>query len=120
MPIAVLLKHLGRLTANKVLAAGSADVAAVCERIQDETALKKVGLQQHHCKTMVASINASCFSYSELFLFILFLLHVIISFINSIWILKYMNVIALDNIRCLQTIDTRAFIRTVISFSINV
>uniref|UniRef100_A0A672KKP7 60 kDa SS-A/Ro ribonucleoprotein-like n=1 Tax=Sinocyclocheilus grahami TaxID=75366 RepID=A0A672KKP7_SINGR len=44
MPMAVLLKHLGNLTANKVLAAASADVAAVCERIQDETALKKVSI----------------------------------------------------------------------------
>ncbi len=80
MPVAVLLKHLGRLTANEVLAAGSADVTAVCERIQEETALKKVGLQQHHCKTMVASINDCCFSFSELFLFILFLLHLEIAF----------------------------------------
>lgn len=53
MPVVVLLKHLGKLTANKVLAPGSPDVAAVCERIQDETALKKVSLQQqHHFKSV--------------------------------------------------------------------
>jgi len=63
MPVVVLLKHLGKLTADKVLAPGSPDVAAVCERIQDETALKKVRLQQqqqqqHHFKTIAASSNA--------------------------------------------------------------
>ncbi|KAK2901393.1 hypothetical protein Q8A67_009508 [Cirrhinus molitorella] len=55
MPMAVLLKHLGRLTANKVLAAGSPDVAAVCERIQDETALKKA--KTHPFSILVASEN---------------------------------------------------------------
>ncbi|XP_026062751.1 RNA-binding protein RO60 isoform X2 [Carassius auratus] len=55
MPIAVLLKHLGKLTANKVLAAGSADVAAVCERIQDESALKKA--KTHPFNILVASEN---------------------------------------------------------------
>ncbi|XP_052404404.1 60 kDa SS-A/Ro ribonucleoprotein isoform X2 [Carassius gibelio] len=55
MPIAVLLKHLGKLTANKVLAAGSADVAAVCERIQDESALRKA--KTHPFNILVASEN---------------------------------------------------------------
>uniref|UniRef100_A0A8C2EV03 Ro60, Y RNA binding protein n=1 Tax=Cyprinus carpio TaxID=7962 RepID=A0A8C2EV03_CYPCA len=55
MPVAVLLKHLGNLTANKVLAAGSADVTAVCERIQDETALKKA--KTHPFNILVASEN---------------------------------------------------------------
>ncbi|KAI2667218.1 60 kDa SS-A/Ro ribonucleoprotein [Labeo rohita] len=55
MPMAVLLKHLGKLTANKVLAAGSPDVAAVCERIQDESALKKA--KTHPFNILVASEN---------------------------------------------------------------
>lgn len=42
MPLAALLRHLGKMTADKVFSPGSAEVAAVCERIQDETALKKV------------------------------------------------------------------------------
>lgn len=42
MPVSVLLKHLGKLAADKVLIPGSPDIAAVCERIQDETVLKKV------------------------------------------------------------------------------
>ena len=42
MPLAALFRHLGKMAADKVLAPGSADVAAVCERIRNETALKKV------------------------------------------------------------------------------
>lgn len=45
MPVSVLLKHLGKLAADKVLIPGSPDIAAVCERIQDETVLKKAKTQ---------------------------------------------------------------------------
>uniref|UniRef100_A0A8C1TG39 Ro60, Y RNA binding protein n=1 Tax=Cyprinus carpio TaxID=7962 RepID=A0A8C1TG39_CYPCA len=55
MPMAVLLKDLGKLTANKLPAAGSADVVAVCERIQDETTLKKA--KTHPFNILVASEN---------------------------------------------------------------
>ncbi|XP_051716494.1 60 kDa SS-A/Ro ribonucleoprotein [Ctenopharyngodon idella] len=55
MPVVVLLKHLGKLTADKVLAPGSPDVAAVCERIQDETALIKAKTQPFNI--LVASEN---------------------------------------------------------------
>ncbi|XP_048019892.1 60 kDa SS-A/Ro ribonucleoprotein isoform X1 [Megalobrama amblycephala] len=55
MPVVVLLKHLGKLTADNVLAPGSPDVAAVCERIQDETALKKAKTQPFNI--LVASEN---------------------------------------------------------------
>lgn len=46
MPVVALMKHLGKLTADMFLAPESPDVAAVCERIQDEAALKKVRLHQ--------------------------------------------------------------------------
>lgn len=42
MPMASVLRSLGKMTADKVLEPGSSDVAAVCERIQSESALKKV------------------------------------------------------------------------------
>lgn len=42
MPLAALFRHLGKMTADKVFAPGSAEVSSVCERIQDETTLKKV------------------------------------------------------------------------------
>lgn len=55
MPVVVLMKNLGKLTADKFLAPGSPDVAAVCERIQDETALKKA--KTHPFNVLVASEN---------------------------------------------------------------
>ncbi|TRY66104.1 hypothetical protein DNTS_035592 [Danionella cerebrum] len=42
IPLPVLLKRLGKLTADKVLLPGSPDVSSVCERILDDTALKQV------------------------------------------------------------------------------
>ncbi|XP_036410266.1 60 kDa SS-A/Ro ribonucleoprotein [Megalops cyprinoides] len=48
MPITGLLRNLGKMTANKVLQPGSADVAAVCERLQNESALKKAKLHPFH------------------------------------------------------------------------
>ncbi|KAM9501010.1 RNA-binding protein RO60 [Clarias gariepinus] len=44
MPVSTLLTHLGKMTADKLLSSGSADTAAVCERIQDEHALLKAKL----------------------------------------------------------------------------
>ncbi|XP_051984418.1 RNA-binding protein RO60-like isoform X2 [Xyrauchen texanus] len=55
MPVVVLMRHLGRLTADKFLSPGSPDVAAICERIQDETALKKA--KTHPFNILVVSEN---------------------------------------------------------------
>ncbi|XP_062374265.1 60 kDa SS-A/Ro ribonucleoprotein [Sardina pilchardus] len=55
MPLATLLRHLGKMTADKVFAPGSADVVAVCERIQNETALKKSKL--HPFSILLAAEN---------------------------------------------------------------
>ncbi|XP_057190072.1 60 kDa SS-A/Ro ribonucleoprotein [Triplophysa rosa] len=55
MPVVALMKHLGKLTADKFLARGSPYVAAVCERIQEETALKKA--KTHPFNILVASEN---------------------------------------------------------------
>ncbi|XP_029930298.1 RNA-binding protein RO60 isoform X2 [Myripristis murdjan] len=41
MPLTSMLRILGKMTADKVLEPGSSDMAAVCERIQNETTLKK-------------------------------------------------------------------------------
>ncbi len=43
MPLQSLLRILGKMTSNKILEPGSSDTQAVCDRIQSETALKKVG-----------------------------------------------------------------------------
>lgn len=42
MPLVSVLKQLGRLTFIKVLEPGSSETRFVCDRIQSETALKKV------------------------------------------------------------------------------
>ncbi|XP_055359856.1 60 kDa SS-A/Ro ribonucleoprotein isoform X2 [Betta splendens] len=41
MPLQQLLRLLGRMTSNKILETGSAELQALCDRIQSETALKK-------------------------------------------------------------------------------
>lgn len=55
MPLHALFRLLGKMTADKVLAPGSADLAAVCERIQDEVALKKSKL--HPFSMLLATEN---------------------------------------------------------------
>ncbi|KAL2097985.1 hypothetical protein ACEWY4_007192 [Coilia grayii] len=55
MPLAVLFRHLGKMTVDKLLAPGSADVTVVCERIQDEAALKKSNL--HPFNILLATEN---------------------------------------------------------------
>lgn len=44
MPLQSVLKILGKMTSNKILEPESSETQAVCDRIQSETALKKVGL----------------------------------------------------------------------------
>jgi len=44
MPISVLLRNLGKMTANSVLEPRSSEVAIVCERLRNEKLLKKVKL----------------------------------------------------------------------------
>ncbi|XP_030630625.1 RNA-binding protein RO60 [Chanos chanos] len=55
MPVTTLMRHLGKMTADKVLAPGSCEVAAVCERIQNETLLKKA--KTHPFTILVALEN---------------------------------------------------------------
>ncbi|XP_037399462.1 60 kDa SS-A/Ro ribonucleoprotein isoform X1 [Pygocentrus nattereri] len=55
MPVAALMRHLGKMTADKVLVPGSPEVAAVCERIQDDQALTKA--KTHPFSILVASEN---------------------------------------------------------------
>lgn len=42
MPLQSLMKILGKMTAKKILEPGSADTQAVCDKIRNETTLKKV------------------------------------------------------------------------------
>lgn len=42
MPLQAMLRILGKMTADKVLEPGRSETAAICDRIQSETALKKV------------------------------------------------------------------------------
>lgn len=44
MPLQSVLRILGRMTSNKILEPGGSETQALCDRIQSETALKKVGL----------------------------------------------------------------------------
>ncbi|XP_066537299.1 60 kDa SS-A/Ro ribonucleoprotein isoform X2 [Hoplias malabaricus] len=55
MPVVALLRHLGKMTADKVLSPGTPEVTAVCERIQDEQGLTKA--KTHPFSVMVASEN---------------------------------------------------------------
>lgn len=43
MPLQSVLRFLGKMTSNKILEPGSAETQAVCDRIQCEMTLKKVG-----------------------------------------------------------------------------
>ncbi|XP_048846006.1 60 kDa SS-A/Ro ribonucleoprotein [Brienomyrus brachyistius] len=48
MPIATLLRSLGKMTADNVLQQGSLDTALVCERLQSESALRKDKIHPFH------------------------------------------------------------------------
>ena len=54
MPIASVLRALGKMTADKVLEPGGSDLATVCERIQSEAVLKKV----RHTTIFLQRINS--------------------------------------------------------------
>lgn len=43
MPLQSVLRILGKMTSKKILEPGGSETQAVCDRIQSETALKKVG-----------------------------------------------------------------------------
>lgn len=55
MSVSTLLTHLGKMTADKLLGSGSAETAAVCERIQDEHALLKA--KTHPLSVLLAAEN---------------------------------------------------------------
>ncbi|KAM6949007.1 RNA-binding protein RO60 [Aplochiton taeniatus] len=55
MPLAAVLKSLGKMTADKVLEPGSSAVAEVCERVQSEAVLKKAKI--HPFSVLLASEN---------------------------------------------------------------
>lgn len=55
MPLQSLMKRLGKLTTKKVLEPGTSDTHIVCERIQNDTALKKAKI--HPFSILVASEN---------------------------------------------------------------
>ncbi|KAJ8270287.1 hypothetical protein GJAV_G00112560 [Gymnothorax javanicus] len=48
MPVAEVLQNLGKITADQVLEPGSSDIAALCERLQNDTVLKKANLHPFH------------------------------------------------------------------------
>ncbi|XP_026998269.2 60 kDa SS-A/Ro ribonucleoprotein isoform X1 [Tachysurus fulvidraco] len=55
MSISMLLTHLGKMSADKLLRSGSAETAAACERIQDEHALLKA--KTHPLSILLAAEN---------------------------------------------------------------
>ncbi|KAM3866023.1 RNA-binding protein RO60 [Diretmus argenteus] len=55
MPLGSMLRTLGKMTADKVVEPGSSDMAAVCDRIQSEAALKKANI--HPFNIFLASEN---------------------------------------------------------------
>ncbi|XP_076000549.1 RNA-binding protein RO60 [Genypterus blacodes] len=55
MPLQATLRILGKMTANKVLEPGGSETAALCDRIQSETALKKAKI--HPFSILVATEN---------------------------------------------------------------
>ncbi|KAL1774857.1 60 kDa SS-A/Ro ribonucleoprotein [Sigmodon hispidus] len=48
MPITALLRNLGKMTANSVLAPGNSEVSLVCEKLCNEKLLKKARIQPFH------------------------------------------------------------------------
>ncbi|XP_028833567.1 RNA-binding protein RO60 [Denticeps clupeoides] len=55
MPLATLIQHLGKMTADEILTPGGSDTEAICERILNETILEKTRL--HPFSVMVAMEN---------------------------------------------------------------
>ncbi|KAG9338392.1 hypothetical protein JZ751_025796 [Albula glossodonta] len=48
MPLTEMLRNLGKMTADKVLQPGSPDIAAICERLQNDSVLKKAKVHPFH------------------------------------------------------------------------
>ncbi|XP_063283019.1 RNA-binding protein RO60 [Pelobates fuscus] len=48
MPVTAMLRNLGKMTANSVLAPGSSEVQMVCERLNNEKLLKKARIHPFH------------------------------------------------------------------------
>lgn len=48
MPVAEVLQNLGKMTADKFLEPGSSDFAALCERLQNDSVLKKAKIHPFH------------------------------------------------------------------------
>ncbi|KAJ8357235.1 hypothetical protein SKAU_G00200290 [Synaphobranchus kaupii] len=48
MPVAEVLRNLGKLTADRVLQPGSSEVAALCERLQKDSVLKTAKIHPFH------------------------------------------------------------------------
>ncbi|XP_061098490.1 60 kDa SS-A/Ro ribonucleoprotein [Conger conger] len=48
MPVAEVLRNLGKMTGDKVLEPGSSDIAALCERLQNDSMLKKAKIHPFH------------------------------------------------------------------------
>ncbi|XP_044295097.1 60 kDa SS-A/Ro ribonucleoprotein isoform X2 [Varanus komodoensis] len=48
MPLTAMLRNLGKMTANSVLAPGSPEVTIVCERLRNEKLLKKARIHPFH------------------------------------------------------------------------
>ncbi|XP_059840701.1 60 kDa SS-A/Ro ribonucleoprotein isoform X2 [Hypanus sabinus] len=48
MPIIVILKNLGKMTTDSILKPGSEEVTMLCERLNDETVLKKARIHPFH------------------------------------------------------------------------
>ncbi|NWW92808.1 RO60 protein, partial [Rhynochetos jubatus] len=58
MPISVLLRNLGKLTANSVLEPRGSEVAIVCERLRNEKLLKKSRIHPFHILVALESYKA--------------------------------------------------------------
>ncbi|XP_020370516.2 60 kDa SS-A/Ro ribonucleoprotein [Rhincodon typus] len=48
MPVITMLKNLGKMTTDSILKPGSEEVTMVCERLNNETILKKAGIHPFH------------------------------------------------------------------------
>ncbi|XP_066548719.1 RNA-binding protein RO60 isoform X2 [Amia ocellicauda] len=60
MPLTAILHNLGKMTADMVLEPANSEVAMVCERLQDESVLKKAQIHPFHILVALETYKKGC------------------------------------------------------------
>ncbi|MBN3324491.1 RO60 protein, partial [Atractosteus spatula] len=60
MPLAAMLRNLGKMTADEVLELGSSEVTMVCERLQNESVLKQAQIHPFNVLVALETYSKGC------------------------------------------------------------